>query len=97
MEINRNQTYLEHGLDLASNDFSDHIANGFDFAARLEQETAGSCLKILAEFYRPWFDFIKLEVLQGSTENYDKTTIQIMIFLFAPMMTVEADGDFYLH
>ena len=78
------QFYRDHGFDLAGNDFPDHIVSELDFAALLEQEQAGSCQKFLIELFYPWFDLFKLAVLQGTTENYYKTTIQLIVFFTCP-------------
>lgn len=80
MAVRTRQFYLDHGFDLASNDFPDHIVNELDFAALLEQKKVGSSQKFLTELFLPWFDLFKIEVLRGTTEDYYKTTIQLIDF-----------------
>ncbi len=81
--------YREHGFDITSNEFPDHIVTELDFMALLEEGQAGSSEEFLARLFRPWFDKFKKQVLAGSDDLYITTTIKLIDFFTC----VEEEGD----
>ncbi|MEN8140773.1 MAG: molecular chaperone TorD family protein [Thermodesulfobacteriota bacterium] len=81
--------YREHGFDITSNEFPDHIVTELDFVALLEEGEEGSSEEFLAQLFRPWFDQFRAKVLEESQDAYISTTIKLIDFFTRE----EEEGD----